>query len=639
MFSLKQAFAFLFIAFVTGSAAQTNYYVSNSGSNQNNGLAVATAFKTITYAATIANHGDTINVLAGTYVNGTYGIYDIWKNEQAVRINNKNSSSGNYLVIRPYQNQVVKLKGDGDFIFLIRNSSYIHVEGFEIEGEVNNIPIDSALKYQFTYKDSSGNIAERVPPGTPPNVVDTMNFPLLVNITRPSYFNTIGLLTQNSHHINIKRNIIHHLPGTGLRVFKGDYINITENEVHNSSRRSSSGNHGLVVHSSTSIDNNNDYKIFISRNKVYLNYNEIYSWSELKTRISAHIDEGKGISMQKNTVANGWIHGKIRIENNIAYKNGFSGLHSNEGIRIDFVNNTAYLNSVSYETNGSNLGISVQDGDSIGIYNNISVADSVGYAISINDTTRIKIFNNLVFGRIDNEVDLIDVNTIFADPKLVDTAHADFSLTAVSPAINAALASIAPVVDYTNVVRSIPDIGAYEYLIPVPVNLLSFKGFITGNGDVLLKWLTANEVNLDHFIVEKTTNETKWGDLVKVKANNMDGSEYLCYDKDPEPVNHYRLKMVDYNGNYRYSPVLSIETTKPAPVPHVYPNPINHELYIEGYKPSEIVILTAEGKDVTSQVSIIERDGNKTEVTLSALKSGVYLLRTKTTVTRIVVNH
>jgi hypothetical protein len=639
MFSIKQVFAFLCIAFVTSSAAQTNYYVSNSGSNQNNGLSVATAFKTITYAATVANHGDTINVLAGTYVNSTYGTYNIWKSEQTVRINNKNSSSGNYLVIRPYQSQSVNLKGDGDFIFMIRNSSYIHIEGFEIEGEVNNIPLDSALKYQFTYKDSSGNIAERVPPGTPPNVVDTMNFPILANVTRPSYFNTIGLLTQNSHHLIIKRNIIHHLPGTGLRIFKGDYINLTENEIHNSSRRSSVGNHGLVVHSSTSIDNNNDYKIFISRNKVYLNYNEVYSWSELKTKISAHIDEGKGISMQKNTVANGWIHGKIRIDNNIAYKNGFSGFHSNEGIRIDFINNTAYLNSVSYAGSGSNLGISVQDGDSIGIYNNISIADSVGYAISINDTTRIKISNNLVSGRIDNDVDLIDVNTIFADPKLLDTAHADFSLTAGSPAINAALASVAPVVDYTNAVRSIPDIGAYEYFIPVPVNLVLFKGSVTGDRDVLLKWLTANEINLDHFIVERTTNKTIWKDLAKVKANNKYGSEYLYYDKAPESVNHYRLKMVDYDGNYKYSPVFSIEIAKPGSVPLVYPNPTNHKLYIEGYEPSEIEIFTPDGKNITSMVLIIEKGGNKTEVDLSALKSGVYFVSTKTTVTRIIVNH
>jgi parallel beta-helix repeat protein len=485
--------------------AGTNYYVSTTGSNSNNGLTTTTAFKTITYASTIASHGDTIQVLNGTYTNTSYGTWNIWKVQQTVKINNKNSASGNYLVIKPYQNAAVKIKGDGDYIFQIRNSSYIQVEGFEIEGEVNNIPLDSAIKYQFVYHDNVLNKDTfRVAFGTPAAVVATMTFPVLANIINPTTINNIGLLVQNSNHVNIIENIIHHNTGTGLRVFQSDYINVIGNDIHNNSRRSSVGNHGLVFHSSTSIDNNDGYKIFISRNTVHDNYNEVYSWSSLKTFITPYIDEGKGISMQKNTLANGWVHGKIKIENNIAHHNGFSGIHINQGVRMDIINNTAYNNSFSFDGNGNNLGISVQDGDSIGIYNNISVANTSGFAISAGTSTNLMVANNLVTGVIDSDIDAIDVATIFANPLFVDTLQ--FKLQASSQAINNGLFSAAPTTDYYSVVRdATPDIGAAEYnTLVLPISLLNFYLSKFEINKVKLFWQTAYEINNKDFTVQKS---------------------------------------------------------------------------------------------------------------------------------------
>ncbi|MEN9609276.1 MAG: hypothetical protein RLZZ628_90 [Bacteroidota bacterium] len=458
-------FSLLLVTNVT--FAGTNYFVSNAGKDTNNGLSTANPFKTATYAATIATHGDTINIMAGTYTNPTYGVWNVWKTEQTVKINNKIATSNNYLVIRPYKNDLVKIKGDGDYIFQIRNSTYIRVEGFEIEGEVNQIPIDSALKYQFVYHDNNLNKDTfRVRFGTPASQVEKMTFPTLNNIINPTTINNIGLLVQGSNHIDIIRNVIHHNTGTGLRVFQCDYINILENEIHNNSRRSSVGNHGLVVHSSTSVDNNNDYKIFICKNKVYNNYNEVYSWSPLKTFITPHIDEGKGISMQKNTVANGWVRGKIKIENNITHHNGFSGVHINEGIRMDIINNTAYNNNVSYDGSGNNFGISVQGGDSIGVYNNISVAPTFGYAMSASSATHLYISNNLISGLADTDVNAIATNMIFANPMFVDTLQ--FKLKSTSPAINTALVSVAPKIDCYNMNRdAMPDRGATEFVPPV----------------------------------------------------------------------------------------------------------------------------------------------------------------------------
>ena len=53
---------------ITALTAQTTYYVSNSGSNSNNGLTPQTAFATLQHAVTIVTTGDSVLVLEGNYV-------------------------------------------------------------------------------------------------------------------------------------------------------------------------------------------------------------------------------------------------------------------------------------------------------------------------------------------------------------------------------------------------------------------------------------------------------------------------------------------------------------------------------------------------------------------------------------------
>lgn len=465
---MRNLYKIILLIFPALFFAQTNYYVNKTtGSDTNNGKTISAPFKTIAYAISKATHGDTINIMAGSdgiYTNASYNDGNYWNSDLTVYLNNKNPSSGtSYLTIKPYNTDHIILKGDGDFIVQIRNSSYIIFDGFEIQGEVGNIPLALGLEYQFQYKDENGVLQYRVPPGTPDSVIATMTFPKNITANRPPYFNTIGLLVQGCHHIIIRNNKIHDLPGTGLRAFQSDYFTITQNEIYHNSGRSSSGNHGLVVHSSTSIDTNNGYKIFITKNLVHDNFNEVYSWSELKDFITPHIDEGKGISMQKNTVANGWANGKIKIENNICYGNGYSGVHVNEGIRIDIINNTCYNNTYSSDSPNSNGGISVQDGIDIGVYNNISVTDTnFGYAYSAANDTNVVFNKNLAQGTIKSGINIS--NTTSANPNFFNAAGNDFHLLSASAAINKSLITYAPTDDYYSKIRdAAPDYGAVEY--------------------------------------------------------------------------------------------------------------------------------------------------------------------------------
>ncbi len=455
------------------SSAQNNWYIDqNSGNNSNTGSSLSNALKSLDYAleSQLIKAGDTVYIV-GMYQNKNYNNGDIWKTENTIKINSLHGSKENYITIKAFDDNTI-LKGDAESIIRIINSSYIKIEDFEIYGEVENIPLQTAKKYQFIYKDESGKINYRVPPNASNEEIANLKLPVLKNISRPSYTNTKGIYISKSEHIVISNNHIHHMPGTGLRAAKSDYIDIVANEINDCSRKSYSGTHALVIHSSKSIDNNYGYKIKILRNNIHHNYNEIFSWSPKKTFITPHIDEGKGISLQKNSLENGWKHGRILVANNLSYWNGFSGLHNNQGVRIDFINNTVYFNSYTNsissngEGGGKNIGISSSGGDDIKIINNIVVSDTKlkGFAISIAKTTNLLILNNLVTGKQNPDIEKIQKDTIVADPLFVDALEFNFQLRKTSLAIDKANKNYSPEIDYYNKTRDLqPDIGAIEF--------------------------------------------------------------------------------------------------------------------------------------------------------------------------------
>ena len=467
--------------------SQTNWYVSQqNGSDGNNGLSPSAPFKTVDYALDRLQPGDTL-LLMGVFTNEhfipgyTYSddINDphIWLDEHTIRISGLNGSPGNYITLKPYDENTV-IKGDGANIIRVLNSSYLQFEGLHIYGEVENIPMSTALALQFLYRDpDTDEVLYRVPPGTPDEEVENMILPVLGSVSRPTYTNTRGIYLSNVHHVTIRSNTIHHAPGVGLTVSYCEYIDIIENEVHNCSRKSYTGTHALVVTKATSTDNLNNYKINILRNEVHHNYNEIYSWSPQKSFITPRIDEGKGISLQRNS-EDSWKHGRFLVANNLCYWNGFSGVHTNTGKRMDFINNTCYLNSytntVTYageEQKGKNIGISAQASDDIRIINNVVYIDNAwgGYPISVSNTNTFTVSDNIIFGINgplveDTEVIEVQVNTMVEDPLFMDTDNYDFNLQSGSPAIGMANAEFAPVNDFNGNPRDEdPDMGALEY--------------------------------------------------------------------------------------------------------------------------------------------------------------------------------
>ena len=492
--------------------AQNSWYVDQkTGSDNNPGDNPSSAIQSINYLTDNKKiqAGDTVFIM-GQYNNPSYnpdftygGAGDrnnphIWHAENSIKLNNLHGKENQYITFKNYDNNTV-LKGDGANIFRIVNCSYIKIEGLEIYGEVENIPLSTAegLKtegLQFLYLNLNNTtdpkhpaldeVLYRVQAGTNISEIENTTYPELGSIKRPSYTDTRGLYISGSHHIIIVNNHIHHTPGGGLRIAKSAYVKITGNEINDCSRRSYSGTHALVVSKTTieTADSSDDsvYNIIIEKNTVHHNFNEIFSWSPSKTIITPRIDEGKGISLQRNNLQK-WIDGnqRILVQNNICYWNGYSGIHSNDGWHIDFINNTNYMNSytntVTYadeEQTGNNIGMSCSGGGDINFINNIALIDTGwdGLAISVASTNGFKVENNLIYGkngtivRRDDDLTGIEQNTIEADPLFTDAGNFDFHLKSNSPAINNGNAD-APQNDfYGNQRDNTPDIGAVEYM-------------------------------------------------------------------------------------------------------------------------------------------------------------------------------
>jgi hypothetical protein len=100
-------------------------------------------------------------------------------------------------------------------------------------------------------------------------------------------------------------------------------------------------------------------------------------------------------------------------------------------------------------------------------------------------------------------------------------------------------------------------------LITLPVKLLSFSG-IYKDGSAQLQWRIAEADNLEKFEVERSLNSIQFTSIgtVSSKADHNITATY-AFDDDVRTaagdVFYYRLKMVDKDGSYRYSPVISIQ--------------------------------------------------------------------------------
>ena len=111
---------------------------------------------------------------------------------------------------------------------------------------------------------------------------------------------------------------------------------------------------------------------------------------------------------------------------------------------------------------------------------------------------------------------------------------------------------------------------------PLPLTLVEFKGENKENNNVL-SWKTDQEKDISHFELEKSENAEKFYTLATISAHNLKGevSNYSFHDFDIQNyTNYYRLKMVENDGKFTYSKIITINNGDNESELVIFGNPI-----------------------------------------------------------------
>jgi len=168
-----------------------------------------------------------------------------------------------------------------------------------------------------------------------------------------------------------------------------------------------------------------------------------------------------------------------------------------------------------------------------------------------------------------------------------------------------------------------------------PVELVDFQARKHQQASARLDWRTALEIDFDVFEIERQRTDGLWERIgtEQGRAAPGDGAAYVFFDYSPPGrTAYYRLKMVDDDGSFAYSPIRSVAFEGDNTI-RIYPNPASDVLHIAfGADMREddllVELLTSRGKVVAqARLAVIPRATEKFFLDRYRLPAGMYLFR------------
>jgi hypothetical protein len=117
----------------------------------------------------------------------------------------------------------------------------------------------------------------------------------------------------------------------------------------------------------------------------------------------------------------------------------------------------------------------------------------------------------------------------------------------------------------------------------LPIELVSFDCKVL-DSKAHLTWRTASETQNAHFLVQHSTDGVTFRDLAQIpgKGDSQVENHYEYLHENPSPgTNYYRLKQVDFDGNFEYSHIVSVNIEQTQGKVQVYPNPFSDGFRVE----------------------------------------------------------
>lgn len=335
---------------------------------------------------------------------------------------------------------------------------------------------------------------------------------------------------------------------------------------------------------------------------------------------------------------------------------GGGGIHGSGVSYLKILNTTIAGNAVGTSDNGSyGGGISLRLPKDVIIKNTIIQGNSSGIRLqhSSNPDTppsEPEISYSLIQG-LDGTSGTGNINGN-TDPKFKDTGAGDYQLTPGSPVVNKGDPETGrylfpenngntPIDLATNERFYGPriDMGAYELIheSALPVSLATFTAALQEN-TALLTWRTTEEINASHFEIQRSTDARAFETIgtVKAKGRSEGIQAYFFTDFLPliagmEEIKYYRLRIVDSDNTFTYSPIVSVrrKNTIESAGAILYPNPAADRVSLKSVGWDEIKTLrlyNQAGQEISYTVDQLNRS-----LIVSHLPTGLYLLRVEKT--------
>ncbi|MBK6506269.1 MAG: T9SS type A sorting domain-containing protein [Ignavibacteria bacterium] len=197
-------------------------------------------------------------------------------------------------------------------------------------------------------------------------------------------------------------------------------------------------------------------------------------------------------------------------------------------------------------------------------------------------------------------------------------------------------------VGYDTIIATIRSTGAQARAVKLwesslPVELTSFTSTVSGT-DVNLNWATSKEINNSGFDIERSVIAGEWTKVGNVTGNGTTNETKLYSFTDKNLASgkyNYRLKQIDYNGNYEYfnlSNEIEIGVPQKFDLAQNYPNPFNPSTKINFALPKDGNIVMSVFDNSGRLVSKVA-DGFRTagyytvDFSAANLSSGVYFYK------------
>ena len=427
--------------------AKPAYYVSEKGSDTNDGRTEQTPFANPQKAIDVAQPGDIIVVMNGTYKPRGQ--------QEGVAFFRRPGAAAVWITLKNYPGQTP--------LFALSNAWAAvrigHPKGSIVEGD--NAPALAYLEVRGLHVRGEGDVAPE-------------KYPDAIGKASP-LTNGNGLMADGRdepnkpHHLRFADNLVEFCPGGGIAPNETDWVSIENNVVRNNSWTTIYGTSGISVNGGANFDGSTGgTRVLVAGNQTFGNRTFV-PWAAVKK-----ISDGNGIiidlNQNKKLPENQRFSGRTLVCNNLTVGNGGSGIHAFKSKSVDIINNTAYGNGASPELKWGQ--IFVQQAEDVRIINNIGVApkgqpvNSVGPGTGDQNSTGIVRAGNIWFGG--DGAPILGEGDKFADPMFVrattDWSEANFRLAPNSPALDAGKTTeVTPFLGLADQPRGDkPSIGAYQ---------------------------------------------------------------------------------------------------------------------------------------------------------------------------------